>query len=83
MELLQFLALLIGVPALLVGVVAGLIWLVMRWLDYPGMRLLDRWKDVPRQHARSFHIHEEDELDEGLLASWIKQASELPGWDGF
>lgn len=47
MEFLQFLALLVGVPALLVGVVAGLIWLVMRWLDYPGTRLLDRWKDAP------------------------------------
>jgi len=27
------------------------------------------------------HIHEGDEIDEKLLASWIKQASELPGWD--
>jgi hypothetical protein len=32
------------------------------------------------KHARYFHIHEGDQLDEELVASWIKQASELPGW---
>jgi hypothetical protein len=32
------------------------------------------------KEARYFHIHEDDQLDEELLASWIKQASELPGW---
>ena len=26
-------------------------------------------------------IHEDDQLDEELVASWIRQASELPGWD--
>jgi hypothetical protein len=30
--------------------------------------------------ARYFHIHEDDQLDEELVASWIRQASELPGW---
>ena len=25
-------------------------------------------------------IHEDDQLDEELVASWIRQASELPGW---
>ena len=29
--------------------------------------------------VRYFHIHEGDQLDEELVASWIKQASELPG----
>ena len=29
--------------------------------------------------TRYLHIQENDELDEELLASWIKQASELPG----
>jgi hypothetical protein len=29
--------------------------------------------------TRYFHIHEDDDLDEAQLASWIKQASELPG----
>jgi hypothetical protein len=29
--------------------------------------------------ARYFHIFEGDEIDEALLANWIKQASELPG----
>ena len=33
-----------------------------------------KMKDV-----RYFHIHEGDLLDEELLASWIRQASELPG----
>ena len=30
--------------------------------------------------TRYLHIHEEDELDEELLASWIRQAAERPGW---
>ena len=29
--------------------------------------------------VRYFDIHEDDELDEGQLADWVKQASELPG----
>ena len=33
--------------------------------------------------ARYVHIQEDDEIDEELLASWIRQAAELPGWDGF
>ena len=32
------------------------------------------------KHARYFHIHEDDKLDEALVTSWIRQASELPGW---
>ncbi len=31
------------------------------------------------EDVRYFHIHEEDEPDEELLMSWIKQASALPG----
>jgi hypothetical protein len=30
--------------------------------------------------TRYLDIHENDELDQDLLANWIKQASELPGW---
>jgi hypothetical protein len=26
------------------------------------------------------NIHEDDQLDEELVASWIRQASKLPGW---
>lgn len=33
--------------------------------------------------TRYFHIHEGDRLDEALLASWIRQASELEGTDCF
>ncbi|CDZ29447.1 DUF1801 domain-containing protein [Neorhizobium galegae] len=29
--------------------------------------------------TRYFHIHEGDQLDEKLLADWVKQASQLPG----
>ena len=31
------------------------------------------------QDVRYFHIHEHDQPDEPLVASWIKQASRLPG----
>jgi hypothetical protein len=30
--------------------------------------------------TRYLDIHEDDQLDEELVASWIRQASELPGW---
>ena len=30
--------------------------------------------------TRYFHIHEGDEIDRELVASWVEQASELPGW---
>lgn len=33
--------------------------------------------------VRYFHIHEDDELDEKLMADWIKQASQLPGEELF
>mgnify|MGYP003487619632 CR=1 FL=1 len=31
---------------------------------------------------RYLDIHEDDQLDEGQLATWIKQAASVPGWDG-
>ncbi len=37
-----------------------------------------RYKEV-----RSIHIHEDDEPDEALMATWIRQASKLPGDDLF
>lgn len=30
--------------------------------------------------TRYFHVHEDDELDEDQFASWVEQASRLPGW---
>jgi len=30
--------------------------------------------------TRYLDIHEDDDVDQELLASWIRQASELPGW---
>ena len=32
------------------------------------------------KEVRYVDIHEHDQLDEELLASWIRQASKLPGW---
>lgn len=32
-----------------------------------------------QKDVRYFHIHEEEQIDEQLLASWIRQAAKLPG----
>jgi hypothetical protein len=32
------------------------------------------------KYTRYLDIREDDQLDEELVASWIRQASELPGW---
>jgi hypothetical protein len=32
-----------------------------------------------QENVRYVHIHENDELDEAQLRSWIEQASKLPG----
>jgi hypothetical protein len=42
---------------------------------HPALPVASKDKDT-----RYFHIHEDDLLDEDLVASWIRQASELPGW---
>ena len=36
-----------------------------------------------QKDVRYLHIHEDDQLDEQLIASWIRQASELPGMNCF
>jgi hypothetical protein len=33
------------------------------------------------EDVRYLDIHEDDQLDEELVARWIRQASELPGWE--
>ena len=33
-----------------------------------------------QKEVRYLNIHEDDQLDEKLVASWIGQAAELPGW---
>ncbi len=33
-----------------------------------------------QKDTRYFDIRADDPLDEELVASWIRQASELPGW---
>jgi hypothetical protein len=32
------------------------------------------------ENTRYIDIHEDDELDEAQMASWVKQAAALPGW---
>jgi len=32
------------------------------------------------KNTRYFHIHEGDEIDEDLVARWIRQAAAIPGW---
>lgn len=46
---------------------------------------LDPAPPVTSKHdaVRYFHIHEDDAVDEAALASWIRQASQLPGEDLF
>jgi hypothetical protein len=34
-----------------------------------------------QKDVRYLDIHEDDQLDDAQLASWVKQASELHGWD--
>ena len=41
----------------------------------PPPPVASKQKDV-----RYLHIHEDDPLDERMLASWIRQAAKLPGW---
>ena len=33
-----------------------------------------------QKEVRYLDIHEDDQIDEDLVASWIRQASALPGW---
>ena len=35
-----------------------------------------------QKDIRYIDIHEDDELDEAQMASWVKQAAALPGWFG-
>ncbi|WP_245694656.1 DUF1801 domain-containing protein [Streptomyces abyssalis] len=39
--------------------------------------------DSKHEHVRYLDIHEDEELDEELIASWIRQAADLPGEDLF
>jgi hypothetical protein len=34
------------------------------------------------QETRYLDIHEDDKIDEEQLATWIRQAASIPGWDG-
>jgi hypothetical protein len=51
-------------------------------LAFFGGAALDPVPPVASRDAntRYVHIHEEDVLDEALLANWLRQAAALPGW---
>ena len=34
-----------------------------------------------QKEVRYLDIHEDDQLDEAQMATWVKQAAALPGWD--
>jgi hypothetical protein len=34
-------------------------------------------------HTRYVHIHEDGVIDDERMVAWIRQASSLPGWNGF
>ena len=36
--------------------------------------------DSKDPNTRYFHVHEDDEIDADLFASWLRQAAALPGW---
>ena len=36
-----------------------------------------------QENVRYLDIHEDQPLDEAQFAAWVKQASQVPGWDGF
>ena len=54
-------------------------------VTFPNGASLDPLPPVESKHqdVRYFHIHENEKLDEELLASWLSQASELPGEECF
>ena len=33
--------------------------------------------------TRYYHVYEDGEIDEELVAGWVRQAAALPGWNGF
>ena len=35
------------------------------------------------KHARYYHIYEDQPMDEQQVASWVRQAATIPGWNGF
>jgi hypothetical protein len=38
-------------------------------------------KESKQKDVRYVHIHEDDVFDEAQMASWVKQAAALPGWE--
>ncbi len=49
----------------------------------PALRHGPPGESKQQEEVRYLHIHEDDQLDEELVASWIRQASELPGAEYF
>ena len=45
-----------------------------------GRRVTSAAVESKDKETRYFQIHEDDQLDEAQLATWIRQAAALPGW---
>jgi hypothetical protein len=52
------------------------------WLNGSSLEPLPP-EESKHERVRYLHIHEDEELDEELIASWIRQAAKLPGDDLF
>ena len=45
-----------------------------------SLRPVPPWRQSKHKDVRYLDIHEDDELDEAQMATWIRQAAALPGW---
>jgi hypothetical protein len=52
-----------------------------KWRSFRGTSLRPLLpRESKHKDVRYLDIHEDDQIDEQLLASWIRQPSKLPGW---
>ncbi len=54
----------------------------LTWLNGSSLEPLPPG-DSKHEHVRYLDLHEDEDLDEELLAGWIRQAADLPGEDLF
>ncbi|OII63163.1 histidine kinase [Streptomyces sp. CC77] len=54
----------------------------LTWLNGSSLEPLPPG-DSKHEHVRYLDLHEDEDLDEELLADWIRQAADLPGEDLF
>ena len=54
-------------------------YIKLTWFDGESLRPLPPG-ELKDPSARALDIYEDDGLDEDLMASWVRQAADLPGW---